>query len=106
MPPISQIKIYGKIYSVKYAASPKDLQELATYVDSKMKELSRSASAKTSTVDLAVLVALNIAGELLELKKQIKTNQELFDEKAGRLIKQLAETLRGQKARAGESDNS
>lgn len=64
-----KIHICGREYNVKSDSFSVDPEEVAAVVDSKMQELSRVAK-KTSTTDLAILTALNIAQELLELKKK------------------------------------
>lgn len=88
----SQIKVYGKAYTVKRTSKQIDLHELAKYVDSKMQELSYS-SAKLSTIDLAILTALNITQELMELKSEVRANEELLEEKTGAMVEQLSEIL-------------
>lgn len=87
-----QIKVYGKTYVVKHTAKHIDLNELAHYVDTKMQELSYG-SAKTSTIDLAILAALNIAQELMELKREMKSDRELVETKTGAMIDRLSEVL-------------
>ena len=47
-----KIQIYGKNYSLKSSSSEVDAEEVASYVDAKMKELA-NARSKTSTLDLA-----------------------------------------------------
>ncbi len=59
------VKIYGRTYNIKSDSSSVSATDVAAYVDSKMTELS-GARGRTSTMDLAVLTALNIAQELLE----------------------------------------
>ena len=83
-----KIQIYGKTYNLKSSSSEMDAEEVAGYVDSRMRELA-TARSKTSTLDLAILAALNIAQELLELKGQIEVKGELEEEK----IRQLVATL-------------
>ena len=87
-----QITIYGKTYNIKADLSKVDPQDLADYVDEKMHELS-GGRTKPSMVDLAILTALNIAGELFELKESLeqekaqnKTNQKEEDQKARDLV--------------------
>ena len=63
-----EIKIYGKIYKIKPVSSPVNVQEVAALVDAKMKELS-GVKGKSSTVDVAVLTAVNLGHELMELKQ-------------------------------------
>ncbi len=71
----TQITIYGKTYTVKIPSEEADPQELAEFVDSKMQALS-GGSTKVSTLDLAVLTALNIAQELFLLRKEIESTQK------------------------------
>ena len=89
-----KIQIYGKTYSLKSSSSEVDAEEVAGYVDSRMKELSTTRS-KTSTLDLAILVALNIAQELLELKSQTEKENKLEEEKIQQLVVALDGELQG-----------
>ena len=89
-----KIQIYGKTYSLKSSSSEVDAEEVAGYVDSKMRELA-TARSKTSTLDLAILAALNIAQELLELKGQIEVKGELEEEKIQQLVAALDKELQG-----------
>lgn len=89
-----KIQIYGKTYSLKSSSSEVTAEEVAAYVDSKMRELA-SARSKTSTLDLAILAALNIAQELLELKKQAGTKDEVEEEKIRQLVAALDKELQG-----------
>lgn len=95
-----QVKIYGKTYTVKETESDIPIAQLAEYVDSRMHDLADSKS-KMSTIDVAILAALNIAQELLECRKDItvkmKENQKSFDEidhKAGEMAKALSRELK------------
>ena len=89
-----KIQFYGKSYSLKSSSSEVDAEEVAGYVDSRMRELA-TARSKTSTLDLAVLAALNIAQELLELKGQTEAKGELEEEKIRQLIAALDKELQG-----------
>ena len=89
-----KIQIYGKTYSLKSSSSKMDAEEVAGYVDSRMRELA-AARSKTSTLDLAVLAALNIAQELLELKDQTEAKGELEEEKFQQLVAALDKELQG-----------
>ncbi|MBT5550872.1 MAG: cell division protein ZapA [Nitrospina sp.] len=89
-----KIKIYGKTYSLKSSSSEVDAEEVAAYVDSRMKELA-IARSKTSTLDLAILTALNIAQELMELKNQANSRQEVEGEKIQQLVEALDKELQG-----------
>ena len=76
----NQITVYGKTYNIKADLSKVDPQDLADYVDVKMHELSKSKT-KPPMVDLAILTALNIAGELFEAKEAL--NQEMSQKQSG-----------------------
>lgn len=91
----AKIKIYGRTYNIKKddSAAVKP-QELAAFVDSKMKELSKIKGGPTMETDLAILTALNIAQELLELKEETKTAREEIDQKTNQLVKTLAKELK------------
>ena len=89
-----KIQIYGKTYSLKSSSSEVDAEEVAAYVDSRMKELA-NARSKTSTLDLAILAALNIAQELMELKNQAGAKEEAEGEKLRQLVEALDKELQG-----------
>jgi cell division protein ZapA len=89
-----KIQIYGKTYSLKSSSSEMDAEEVAGFVDSRMRELA-TVRSKTSTLDLAILAALNIAQELLELKSQTEVKGELEEEKIQQLVAALEKELQG-----------
>ena len=64
-----RVDIYDQSYNVNAGENEEYLQELAAYVDTKMRE----AAGATRTVDslkVAVLAALNIADELFTSRKR------------------------------------
>lgn len=89
-----KIQIYGKTYSLKSSSSEVKAEEVAEYVDSRMRELA-TARSKTSTLDLAILAALNIAQELLELKGQSVVREEEEGKKIQQLVSELDKELQG-----------
>ena len=89
-----KIQIYGKTYSLKSSSPEVDAEEVAAYVDSRMKELA-NARSKTSTLDLAILAALNITQELMELKNYAETKEEAEGEKLRQLVEALDKELQG-----------
>ena len=95
----SQITVYGKTYNIKTDLSGVNPQDLADYVDEKMHELS-SGKMKPSTIDLAILTALNIAGELFEAREvvkqeqtQNKSGQRIEEQKARNLVQMVEKEL-------------
>ena len=89
---MAKIQIFGKTYNLKNSSGEIGTEEVAAYVDSKMRELA-AASSKTPTLDLAVLAALNIAQELMELKKQTDAQNQETEDKIGRLVAALENEL-------------
>lgn len=94
----SEIKIYGKIYKVKPVSSSVDMQDVATLVNAKMKELS-GIKGKSSTLDMAVLTALNLGHELLELKQGNQGNDGQVDQHLDSMIQKLEESLKAIKSK-------
>ena len=96
----SQITVYGKTYNIKTELGSIKPQELADYVNDKMHELS-GGGAKPNAVDLAILTALNIAGELFELKETFnrqnadnQTDKNEVDQKARHLVQMVEKELK------------
>ena len=91
---MAKIQIYGKTYNLKSSSGEIETEEVAAYVDSKMHELAEIRN-KTPSLDLAVLAALNIAQELMELQKQTDANNKEIEDKIGRLLAALENELQG-----------
>ena len=89
---MAKIQIYGRTYSLKSSSDQMSMEDVAAYVDAKMRELA-AALSKTSSADLAILAALNIAQELMELQKQNDANHKSHEEKIGRIIEALEDEI-------------
>ena len=87
-----EIKIYGKIYKIKPVPSSINMQKVAAMVDAKIKELSGVESG-SSTVDLAVLTALNLGHELMELKESNQADDDQLNERLDGMIQKLSKSL-------------
>jgi len=83
-----QVDILGRKYTLVGAADGAYAQELALFVEQKMKELIGNAKG-VDLAKLAVVSAINIAYELFELKKQREENEAEIDKKAGDLIEYI-----------------
>jgi cell division protein ZapA (FtsZ GTPase activity inhibitor) len=90
--PSNEIIVCGKVYSVKSISSSVSMEEVATLVDMKMKELSE-AKTKTSMMDVAVLTALNLGHELIELKHGKQSDDEQLNQRLDGLIQKLNRSL-------------
>lgn len=62
------VKIYGESYPLRTAAPADRLEELARYVDARMREVAASGKVVV-TSKIAVLAALHIADELFLLRE-------------------------------------
>jgi cell division protein ZapA len=64
-----EIKVFGQTYTVKTDAEEDYIQEVAKYVNEKMDEVLKKTKS-VSTVNVAILTALNIADDLLKEKEK------------------------------------
>ena len=89
---MAKITIYGKTYSLKSSSSEVSVEEAAAYVDAKMHELA-GAGKNPPSLDLAVLAALNIAQESLQLQKQTQVKGQDQEERIEQLMDVLENEL-------------
>ena len=90
--PSHEITICGKVYSIKPVSSSVPMEEVAALVNSKMNELSK-AKSKTSMVDVAVLTALNLGHELIELKQGRESDDKQLNQCLDGMIQKLNKSL-------------
>ncbi len=64
-----EIKVFGQNYTVKTDAGEEYIQEIARYVNEKMEEVLKRTKS-VSTLNVAILTALNIADDLLKEKEK------------------------------------
>lgn len=64
-----KIEIYDQSYNVQAEGEEERLQQLAAYVDRKMREVAE-ATRMVDSLKVAVLAALNIADELFTLRER------------------------------------
>ncbi|MFZ0391134.1 MAG: cell division protein ZapA [Calditrichia bacterium] len=95
-----KVNIWGMEYALKSDSDPLYIEELAAYVDQKMRALGEGSQVKSQT-KIAVLVALNIADELFHLKRkhemminEIESTSEEISENVDRYLNQYAEVLK------------
>ena len=86
------ISVHGKTYYLKSDATDLDPQQLADFVDNKMCELSKTKTTH-STTDLAILTALNIAGELMGFQGKYQAETEVLQQKMKSLVETLSNEL-------------
>ena len=64
-----EIKVFGQTYTVKTDAEEDYIQEVAKYVNEKMEEVLKKTKS-VSTLNVAILTALNVADDLLREKEK------------------------------------
>src|SRR5512136_905360 len=95
------VEIFGRRYELRGTEPSEHLEELARYVDRRMRELAE-VSPHVDTAKLAVLTALNIADELFrEQTTEPGTRTERIRQKVEGLIARLDEVLKPRTAGRG-----
>ncbi len=87
-----QVEIFGQTYNVRGDEDRGYIEELAHFVDTKMKTIAEG----TGTIDslkVSILAALNIADEYFKLEHKIQANQERMTDKTDELSEILDDVL-------------
>jgi cell division protein ZapA len=93
MVPHTVVDIFGRRFELRTTGAGERLQELASYVDGRMRELAE-VSPNVDTARLAVLTALNIADELFrERETEPGARNERVRKRLEGLIAQLDDVL-------------
>lgn len=87
-----KVQIYDQTYNIAGDLEPAYVEELAEYVDGRMREMAR-ATGTVDSVKLAVLAALAIADELHTLRQSRRQNNDALRERAERCIKLIERAL-------------
>lgn len=83
-----KVNIYGQEYPIKSDADATYVQQIAEYVDRKMKEVAEKVPARIHS-QLAVLAALHIADELFKEREDKEKKLSEVEEKTQSLIEWL-----------------
>lgn len=75
----TRVEIYGQGYTIKGNAPSSHILEVANWVDQKMKEIGKR-NPNLDHTKVAVLAALNIADELLRVRKELEELYKLIEE--------------------------
>jgi cell division protein ZapA len=89
---VIHIEVHGQRYPIRTTLDARYVQELAAYVDRKMRAAS-DASPGTDVVGLAVLTALNIADEYFRARDQRSSETENLTSRASELERIVDEAL-------------
>jgi cell division protein ZapA len=86
-----RVEIFDQHYNLR-GSDQEYINRLAEYVDSKVRQVAQQASTVDST-RLAILAALNIADELLMIKRKYESVSGDFTQRASHLAGALDEIL-------------
>ncbi len=96
------VEIFGQRLGVRADGDATRLQELARFVDDRMREVA-DRSSSVDTVKIAVLTALNIADELFtERESDQDVRQQNLEKQAQRLVVKLEDALNTGESPEGE----
>lgn len=87
------VEIFGQTYKVKGDANRKHIEDLADFVDKKMREIVESTST-IDTLKVAILASLNIADDYLRLKKEFDVLQHEMKKKVEKYQDTLDEIIK------------
>src|SRR4030066_2404014 len=89
-----EIKVFGQTYTVKTDTEEDHIQKVAQYVNEKMDEVVRKTRS-VSTLNVAILTALNIADDLLKEKEQRKAFLREVEVKSKDLVEKINVRMAG-----------
>lgn len=88
------IKVFGQTYTVKTDAEEGHIQEVARYVNEKIEEVLKKTRS-VSTLNVAILTALNLADDLLREKEKRNTLLQEVETKSKELVEKIEIKLSG-----------
>ena len=89
---VLKVNIFGTDYPVKGTTDAEYIEQVAGYVDKKMREVDKAASLKP-IIKVAILAALNIADELFKEKEEKQSIIAQYEERIGKLNESLTQAL-------------
>jgi len=95
---VVEIKVFGQTFSVKTDADADHIQAVAKYVNEKMDEVLKKTRS-VSTLNVAILTALNIADDLLKEKEQRRALLREVEVKSRDLVEKINLRMAGKEAK-------
>jgi cell division protein ZapA len=89
---VLRITIFGEEYPIRGYADREHILRVAEYVDKKMREIALKSKNRSSN-KIAVLTALNLADELLELKQEKDSDLNQVEDRAKNILEMLDSSL-------------
>jgi cell division protein ZapA len=92
-----EIKVFGQVYTVKTDAQEDHIQKVAQYVNEKMDEVTKNTKS-VSSLNVAILTALNIADDLIMEKAKRLALLEEVERKSKDLVEKINMNINGKEA--------
>ena len=92
-----EIRVFGQTYTVKTDADDAHIQEVARYVNETIEEILKKTKS-VSSLNVAILAALNIAEDLLKEKEKRKALLHDVGAKSRDLVEKIEISIGGKEA--------
>ena len=92
-PSLVPVVIFGQTYKVRGEENVAYIEELARYVDTKMRTIADSTGAGDA-LKVAILAALNIADEFFKVEEGLRSDDREIIATAKELVSELEDSLR------------
>jgi len=89
----TSVTIYGETYNIRGKTDPEFIEKVAGFVDDKMQEIGANLSSGTDPHRIAILAAMNIAGELFQSLQDRKDILDTVNRRGEQLISAIEKTL-------------
>ncbi len=89
-----EIKVFGHVYTVKTDTDEEHLQRVARYVNEKMEEVTKNTKS-VSSLNVAILTALNIADDLIKEKTRRLALLQEVEQKSKDLVERINMNING-----------
>jgi cell division protein ZapA len=93
MKTVIRVEILGREYAVKSDEGEERVKKIAQYVNQKIKDISESTQT-VSTMNAAILAAMNIANEYFQILEEKKNYRQDFESKAEHLISLIDDRIK------------
>lgn len=87
----TEVELLGEVYTIKSETEPKRVREIATFLDTKMREI-RSVAPTATLLKVVILAAFYITEELFENRAQLSETINIMEEKTANILKMLEDS--------------
>jgi|SRR6056297_2565864 len=88
------VEIYGSKFPVKGKIDPDFINRIADYVNEKMMEVGANMPSTVALDKIAIMTALNIAGELFQMREKYHSAEGIIRDHSDNLIKMIDDSMK------------